>query len=99
MTTTLSFKSANFEPVYGWLEQRTDVQVDVWGLENGRRAALLAYRDGPSDEYGWSNWAAGAYQDPSELMPLFEDVELETASDAAATSLKIDFPGVFTTKT
>ena len=51
MPTTLSLRAADLEPFYGWLEQHGEVQVEVWGLENGRRAALLAYSDGPPDGF------------------------------------------------
>ena len=94
MPTTLSRSAADLEPVYGWLEQHGDVLVEVWGLENSRRAALLAYSDGPPDGFSWSNWVSTAYQDPSEVMTLFQDLEISLASDADAASLKGAFPGV-----
>ena len=94
MTATLSLRAAELEPVYGWLEQHGEVQAEVWGLENGRRAALLAYSDGPPDGFSWSNWVSAAYQDPSEVMPLFQDLEIALAADAEAASLKAAFPDV-----
>jgi hypothetical protein len=93
MTTTLSLRAADFEPVYGWLEQHGDVQVEVWGLENGRRAALLAYSDGPPDGFSWSNWVSAAGQDPSEALVLFPDLEI-ALGDAEATTLKNMFPAM-----
>jgi len=92
MPTTLSLRAAGLEPVYGWLEQHGEVQVEVWGLENGRRAALLAYSDGPPDGFSWSNWVSTAYQDPSEVMALFQDLEIALAVDSDAASLKAAFP-------
>jgi hypothetical protein len=97
MLTNLYFASSNFEPVFGWLEQHPGLAVEVWGLEQGRRMALLAYSDGPGDDYGWSNWATSAYEDPSELSPLFEQLEL-VAEGEAATQLQAAFAGVFTTQ-
>ncbi len=94
MPATLALRAADLEPVYGWLEQHGEVQAEVWGLENARRAALLAYSDGPPDGFSWSNWVSTAYQDPSEVMTLFQDLEIALASDADAASLKGAFPGV-----
>jgi hypothetical protein len=92
MTTTLSLRATDLEQVYGWLEQHGDVQVEVWALENARRVALLAYGEGPPDGFSWSNWVSAAYQDPSEVMALFEDLEIALGSPAAAMSLKGAFP-------
>jgi hypothetical protein len=94
MATALSLRAADLEPVYGWLEQHGDAQVEVWGLENGRRAALLAYSEGPPDGFSWSNWVSTAYQDPSEVMALFQDVEIALDTDVNAASLKAAFPGL-----
>ena len=94
MPATLSLRAADLEPVYGWLEQHGEVQAEVWGLENARRAALLAYSDGPPDGFSWSNWVSTAYQDPSEVMTLFQDLEIALAVDADAASLKGAFPGL-----
>jgi hypothetical protein len=94
MATTLSLRGADLEPVYGWLEQHGDVLVEVWGLENSRRAALLAYSEGPPDGFSWSNWVSAAYQDPSEVMALFQAVELALTTEADAASLKGAFPQV-----
>jgi hypothetical protein len=94
MPTTLSLRAADLEPVYGWLEQHGEVQVEVWGLENGRRAALLAYSEGPPDGFSWSNWVSTAYRDPSEVIALFQDLEIALAVDADAASLKSAFPAV-----
>ncbi len=92
---TYRFNSASFEQVFGWLEDNRVAPVEVWGLESGRAAALLAYSEGPEDAFGWSNWAKAAYQDPSELSPLFPDLELYI-NDAPAAQLTSAFPGVFT---
>jgi hypothetical protein len=94
MPTTLSLRAADLEPVYGWLEQHGGVQIEVWGLENGRRAALLAYSDGPPDGFSWSNWVSTAYQDPSEVMALFQDLEIALDAEADAAALKSAFPGL-----
>ncbi|MEJ0066035.1 MAG: hypothetical protein WDM85_11950 [Caulobacteraceae bacterium] len=94
MTTTFSLRAVDFEPVYGWLEQHGDVIVEVWGLENGRQAALLAYSDGPPDGFTWSNWVSAANQDPSESIALFPDLEVVLATDAEATTLKNVFPAI-----
>jgi hypothetical protein len=96
MTTDLNFKTADFEAVYGGLEALRNAQVEVWGLEEGRRAALLAYADGGDDEFGWSNWVTEAYDDPSEAGALFDDLVL-VVDDAVAAQLRREFPGVFTT--
>jgi hypothetical protein len=94
MATTFSLRAADLEPIYGWLEQHGDVPVEVWGLENGRRAALLAYSDGPPDGFSWSNWVSTVNQDPSQALALFPDLEIALAADAEATALKGAFPAV-----
>ena len=94
MIESLYLRAADLEPIYGWLEQHGDAIVEVWGLENGRRAALLAYGDGPPDGFSWSNWASAASEDPSELLGLFEELEL-AAEGAMAAQLSADFPGLF----
>ena len=95
MLASLTFKSADFEAVYGWLEGQPDVMVEVWGLEDGRRAALLAYNDDPQDGFSWSNWAAADHDDPSELAGLFEDLALVADPEASA-KVSQAFPRVFT---
>jgi hypothetical protein len=92
MPMTLSLRAADLEPIYGWLEQHGEVQVEVWALENDRRAALLAYSDGPPDGFSWSNWVSSAYQDPSEVMALFQSLEIALVSETQAASLKGAFP-------
>ena len=52
MTTSLFLAPADFEPVYGWFEANAGARVQVWGLDDNRRAALLAYSDGPGDDFG-----------------------------------------------
>ena len=82
------------EGIYGWMEQHPGPQVEFWGLENGRRSALLAYGDGVDDAFGWSNWATKASEDPSDLVGLFEQVEIVVAAEVA-TALQAAFPGVW----
>jgi hypothetical protein len=94
MSESLLFSTASFEAIYGWLEAHEDAQVEVWGLEDDRRAALLAYRNAPPDSFGWSDWARRAYDDPSELSGVFETLELVTSAEVAA-GLKAAFAGVF----
>lgn len=96
MLTNIFLAVADFEPVYGWLEQHPGLAVEVWGLEQGRRAALLAYSDGPGDDYDWANWARAAYDDPSELAGLFEQLELVAEGETTA-QLQSAFPGIFKT--
>ena len=95
MPASLVFKSAEFEPVYGWLEGQPDLAVEVWGLENDRRAALLAYNDDPQEGFSWSNWAAADPEDASELAGLFEDLALVAGPEVMA-KVSQAFPGVFT---
>ena len=92
MPTSVFLKAADFEPVYGWFEQHEDLAVQVWGLEEGQRAALLAYSDGPEDDFGWSNWARAAFDDPSQLAMLFDQLEL-VADVGVTTRLSAAFPG------
>jgi len=94
MTDSLYLRASDLEPVYAWLEQHSGARVEVWALENGHRAALLAYADGPPDAFGWSDWAAAVAQDPSELLGLFEELELAIDGDTAA-QLNAGFPGLF----
>jgi hypothetical protein len=95
MAASLTFKSADFEAVYGWLEGEPSLAVEVWGLEDGRRAALLAYNDNPQDGFSWSNWAAADHEDPSQLAGLFEALALVAEPEASA-KVSQAFPGVFT---
>jgi len=92
MTTSLFLAPGDFEPVYGWLEDHAGVRVQVWGLDDNRRAALIAYSDGPGDDFGWSNWVCGAYDDRSEIVPLFGRLELIVDADVAS-SLDAAFAG------
>ena len=93
MTTSLFLAPADFEPVYGWFEANAGARVQVWGLDDNRRAALLAYSDGPGDDFGWSNWVTTAYEDPSEILTVFARLELAVDADIAA-SLNAAFPGL-----
>lgn len=94
MLANLFFVFADFEPVFSWLEQHPGPAVEVWGLEQGRRMALLAYSDGPGDNYDWSNWLRSAADDPSELAAIFEQLELVAESETTA-QLQAAFPNVF----
>jgi hypothetical protein len=82
------------ESVYTWLEQHPGLQVQLWGHEIARRAALLAYGDGGADGFGWSNWASKA-DDPSLILPFFDRLEL-VVDDSQATILNATFLGTFT---
>ena len=92
MLANLFFAFADFEPVFGWLEQHPDLALEIWGLEQGRRMALLAYSDG--DGYDWSNWMRDAAEDPSQLASLFEQLELVAEGETTA-QLQSAFPAVF----
>jgi hypothetical protein len=81
------------ERIYGWVEQHPGSQVEFWGLEDSRRFALLAYSDGGDDAFGWSNWATKASQDPSDLVALFDQVEIVVGTEVA-TALEAAFPGL-----
>lgn len=94
MLANLFFAFADFEPVFGWLEQHPGLAIEVWGLERGRRMALIAYSDGPGDGYDWSNWMRDAAEDPSELAALFGELELVAEGETAA-QLQSAFPAVF----
>jgi hypothetical protein len=96
MATSLFLAATDprIEGVYGWLEQHPGSQVQLWGHENQRRAALLAYSDGASDTFGWSNWASKA-EDPSEILAFFDQLEL-VAEAGQAVTLNATFLGVFT---
>jgi hypothetical protein len=94
MTAPLTFAATAFEPIYSWFEQHPGMAVEVWALENEREVALLAYCDGPQDEFGWGNWVRAANEDPSEICGLFERLQL-IADDAVAAQLSAAFPGVF----
>jgi hypothetical protein len=64
-------------------------------MEDELRAALLAYSEGPGDDFGWSNWVRQAYEDPSEILDLFATLEL-TADAETTTGLAAAFPGQVT---
>jgi hypothetical protein len=96
MLVNLTFASAGFEALYEWLEQHPGLAVEVWGLETGRRMALVAYSDGPGDDFGWANWVRSACADPSQLSALFETLEL-VADIETADQLKAALPDVMAT--
>ena len=93
MTVSLFLPPLDFEPVYSWFEDHEGVRVEVWGLDDNRRSALLAYSDGPGDDFGWSNWVTKDYDDPSQIVPLFSRLELIVDADVAP-SLNAAFPGL-----
>lgn len=98
MLANLYFAFSDFEPVFGWLEQHPGLALEVWGLEQGRRMALVAYSDGPGDDYGWANWLrSAAPDDPSELAAIFEQLELVAESETTA-QLQSAFANVFKTR-
>jgi hypothetical protein len=80
------------EAIYGWLEGHPGARAQLWARESDRRFALLAYSDGADDAFGWSNWTTKAYEDPSELIRLFEQVEIVVEADIG-TALQAAFPG------
>jgi len=96
ISLALAATDTRLEAIYTWLEQHGGSQVQLWGRENQRRAALLAYSDGPNDSFGWSNWVSKA-DDPSEILPSFDDLEL-IAEDQLASALNASFLGVFTVR-
>ena len=81
------------EAVYSWLQQRRGSVVQLFGWEAGKKAALLAYGDGADDEFGWANWVTKVADDPSTLLPLFDQLELVT-DEGAASALNALFLGV-----
>jgi hypothetical protein len=96
MSVSLVMAASGFEPVYTWLEAHPGAPVAVWGLDHGRRAALLAYSTGADDAFGWSDWAGRVLEDPSEILAGFEQLDLEFQDDALPRQLQFAFPGVFT---
>jgi len=90
----LATNDPRVEAVYTWLEQHPGLQAQLWGHEIQRRVALLAYSDGAADTFGWSNWASKA-EDPSEILALFDRLEL-VVDDGQAATLNATFLGVFT---
>ncbi len=96
MTVSLPLKvdEPRLEAIYSWLQQRRGSAVQLFGWEEGKKAALLAYGDGADDGFGWSNWATKVADDPSTLLPLFDQLELVT-DEAAASALNALFLGVF----
>jgi hypothetical protein len=96
MTISLMLRidEPRLEAIYGWIEQRTGSSFQLFGWEANQKAALLAYGGGPADPFGWANWITKIAEDPSTLLPLFEQLEL-VADEAAATALNASFPGAF----
>ncbi len=82
------------EAVYSWLQQRRGSAVQLFGWEAGKKAGLLAYGDGADDEFGWANWVTKVVDDPSNLLPFFDQLELVT-DEVAASALNALFLGVF----
>jgi len=98
MTTSLFLAARDFEPVYSWFEDHAGVGVQAWGWDDNRRSALLAYSDGPGDNFGWSNWVTSGFEDPSQILEPFPRLELVVEADVAA-SLNAAFPGLLTAGT
>jgi hypothetical protein len=73
----------NFEAVYIWLKATSSIEIQVWGLADDRRAALLACCDGPTDRFGWSNWVSAMFTDPSEILDCFTALEIELDRNSA----------------
>ena len=96
MTVSLIVRvdETRLEAVYSWLQQRRGSVVQLFGWEAGKKAALLAYGDGADDEFGWANWVTKVADDPSTLLPLFDQLELVT-DEGAASALNALFLGVF----
>ena len=82
------------EAVYSWLQQRRGSAVQLFGWEAGEKAALLAYGDGADDEFGWANGVTKVADDPSTLLPLFDQLELVT-DEPTASALNASFLGIF----
>ena len=82
------------EAVYSWLQQRRGSAVQLFGWEAGRKSALLAYGDGAEDKFGGANWVTKVADDPSSLLPFFDQLELVT-DEPTASALNASFLGVF----
>ncbi len=96
MSVSLIMAAGGLEPVYAWLEARPGAQVAIWGLDHGRRAALLAYSTGADDAFDWSDWVGRVLEDSSEILAGFDQLDVEFQDDALARQLQFAFPGVFT---
>jgi len=78
MTVSLMVRvdEPRLEPIYSWLEQHRGSSIQLFGWDANQRAALLAYGDGSGDLFGWANWMTKITDDPSTLLPVFEQLEL-----------------------
>ena len=96
MTVSLMVRvdEPRLEALYSWLQQRRGSSVQLFGWEGGKKAALLAYGDGANDDFGWASWVTKIADDPSTLLPLFDQLELVT-DEAAASALNTAFVGLF----
>jgi hypothetical protein len=93
LSLMLRIDEPRLEAIYTWLEQRGS-SSQLFGREADQRAALLAYGDGHGDPFGWANWMTKMAQDPSSLLPAFEQLEI-VADEADASALNAAFPGAF----
>ena len=82
------------EGIYSWLQDRRGSSIQLFGWEAGKKAALLAYGDGASDEFGWANWVTKIADDPSTLLVTFDQLEI-ILDEAAASTLNATFLGAF----
>jgi hypothetical protein len=96
MTVSLMVRidEPKLEAIYTWLQERRGASVQLFGWEAGKKAALLAYGDGATDVFGWANWVTKIADDPSTLLPLFDQLEI-VADEAAASVLNATFLGAF----
>ncbi len=96
MSLMVRVDEPKLEAIYGWLQQRRGSSIQLFGWEAANRAALLAYGDGASDAFEWSNWVTKIADDPSTLLGLFDQLEIVT-DEAAASVLNATFLGAFRT--
>jgi len=96
MTVSLMVRvdEPRLEPIYSWLEQHRGSSIQLFGWDANQRAALLAYGDGSGDLFGWANWMTKITDDPSTLLPVFEQLEL-LLDEAAASVLNATYAGAF----
>ena len=96
MTMSLMIKAGEprLEAIYARLQQLQGAQAQLFGWDDGRRAALLAYGGGAEDPFGWSNWMTKLADDPSTLLAGFEALELVT-DEGTGSVLNATFLGAF----
>ncbi len=94
MSLMLRVDEPRLEAIYSWLQQHQGSSLQLFGWESNQRAARVAYGDGSGDPFGWANWMTKAADDPSSLLPAFEQLEL-VVDEAAASVLNATFLGAF----